>query len=334
MADEHIPAQKLHAYVMGQVSSAEAGEMEAHLGRCPECRQQLTSHLRPADAEPEDSRPPPSLELPETMELSDIPSQVSVSMVPHTIESYDRPSVTSISQSPMSHEAGPPRRGHRRTLLVVAVVLALGVLAAIAVAVVLQPRVRAASLTRQAREALQPVVASQRLADLQHLALRGTAPYVPGADAQVEQRLTDAEEALLVVVDLDGSNTEARSMLALTRLMRGELAEARGHYLEIEALLGPTSDSQLGLGILDYLAGTVANDPADREYSFGQARERFSSLKLGDRGYSEAVYNRCVVALARGDLSEATRLQQVYSELQPDSPWAVELSDLVGVALE
>jgi len=329
MAEQHLTDAQLHAYVMGTASSAEAASTELHLGACADCRRRLTQQLRPTDEEAIDSRPPPSLELPETAELSEIPSQISMVSVPHTIEAEDRPSVTSIN-TPDRRRAAPVPRRKRGRLASAMILLAIVVLICAAVyAVAIRPRARSVTLTRQAEETLEPVLDALRLPELQHTALRGTVPYVPGADAEVEQRLDDARHALDRAVGADSGNTDARSMLALVLLMKGETRAARMQYQEVEALLGASPATTLGLGVLDYMAGVVAEDPADQAYSFEQSETRFSAITLGDPGYPESIFNRCVVAAARGQHEQAARLRDVYAELQPDSPWNAWLEPVV-----
>ena len=329
MAEQHLTDAQLSAYVMGKASSAEATRTELHLGACAECRRRLTQQLRPPTEEVEafDSRPPPSLELPETTELHEIPSQVSMVSIPHTLEAEDRPSVTSINAParPLSAPVRTPRRGRWVAAVVLGTMAALIAVAVYAAAI--RPHARSATLTRRAGETLQPVLQSLRLADLQHTALGGSTAYIPGADAEVEEHLADARNGLERAVSADGGNAEARSMLALVLLMQGETRSARMQYQEVEALQGSSSELKLGMGVLDYMAGVVAEDPKDQTYSFEQAEARFSAIKLGDPGYPESVYNRCVVAAALGQDERAARLHDVYSELQPGSPWVAWLTE-------
>ena len=332
MAEQHLTDAQLSAYVMGKASTAEAAATELHLGACGECRRRLTQQLRPPteDDEALDSRPPPSLELPETRELREIPSQVSMVSIPHTLEAEDRPSVTSIN-APTRPRSAPVRRSSRGRW-VAAVVLG-GMAALIVVAVytaAIRPHARSITQTRRAEETLRPVFQSLRLPDLQHTSLAGATPYVPGADTEVEARLTDARNALERAVSADGGNAEARSMLALVLLMQGETRSARMQYQEVEALLGSSSELKLGMGVLDYMAGVVAEDPKDQTYSFEQAEARFSTIRLGDPGYPESVYNRCIVAAALGEDEQAARLRDVYSELQPGSPGVAWLTERLG----
>ncbi len=325
MSSEHIDEERLQAYIHGQASSTEAQEVEAHLAQCPTCRKRLTGRLRPEENEG-DSKAPPSVELPETQEMKAIPSQVSVMMVPHTLEAEDRPSVTSIDHfgDPEARQRGQRARwiaGATGVVLLCAILLVAGYLLA------LRPKLHSASLAGDASEVLAAVFDSQRLPQMQHPRLLGDTPYRPGSDPDVEALLDEADALLERAVNADPDNVDARRLLALTQLMHGDPRVARQQYQEVEAILGPTAGGHLGQGILDYMAGTVANDPADAEYAFGQAATRFAAVKLGDPGYPQAVYNRCVVAHAQGDPAEARRLQQVYVELQPDSPWIAVLED-------
>lgn len=323
MSSGHIDEQRLQAYVHGQASSAEAREVEAHLAECPTCRKRLTGRLRPEESAGE-SKPPPSVELPETQEMKAIPSQVSVMMVPHTLEADDRPSVTSID-----HFGGPEvrQRGRRARWIAMGtgVVLLGAILLVAGYLLALRPKLHSASLTSEADEVLTLVFESQRLPQMQHPRLVGDTPYRPGGDPAVEALLDEAGALLKRAVDADPNNVDARRLMALTQLMHGDPRVARQQYQEVEAILGPTSYGHLGQGILDYMAGTVANDPADREYAYDQSATRFAAIKLGDPGYPQAVYNRCVVAHSGGDAEEARRLQQVYAELQPDSSWILVL---------
>jgi anti-sigma factor RsiW len=316
----HIDDERLQAYIHGQASTSEARVVESHLAECPTCRKRLTGRMRPETAHDEDSKPPPSVELPETQEMRAIPSQVSVMMVPHTVEDGAPPSVTSIDT--FGDPGRRQRRGRARWIALAtcglfgcALVLVTGYLLTV------RPRLQSASLTEEARQTLAPVFESLRLERVQHPQLAGEVAYRPGADPAIEQRLDSADDLLRRAVDGDPHNVDARRLLALTQLMHGEPRVARLQYQEIEAILGPTADGHLGQGILDYMAGTVANDPADRTYAFEQAAAHFDAIKLGDPGYPHAVYNRCVVADARGDAEEARHLQQVYRELQPESSW-------------
>lgn len=317
---DHIDDERLLAYIHGQAPSSEAQAVESHLAECPTCRKRLTGRLRPETPDDGDSKPPPSVELPETQEMRAIPSQVSVMMVPHTIADGDRPSVTSIDTF---GDPGHRQRRGRARWIAVATLLVLGVSLVLIAGYLLgvRPRLQSASLTEDAREVLTPVFEGQRLLRMQHPQLVGTTAYRPGGDPAIEERLDAADDLLQRAVDGDPRNVDARRLFALTQLMHGEPRMARLQFQEIEAILGPTADGHLGQGILDYMAGTVANDPADRDYAFGQAAAHFNAIKLGDPGYPQAVYNRCVVAQARGDAEEARHLQQVYRELQPESPW-------------
>jgi len=332
MTDRHLTDAELHDYVMGKASPDETARAELHLGGCTDCRRRLTGQFRPDDGTDEalDSRPPPSLELPETAELAEVPSQISMVSIPHTVEAEDRPSVTSISAPVSPGPAASPRTGRGRWFSAAVLgVVGLLVLAAIYVAAV-RPQARSAALTRAAEQKLDPVLRSHRLPDLQHTALRGVNPYVPGADADVEERLSDARRGLERAINSDGGNVGARTLLALVLLMQGETRTARMQYQEVEALVGSAPETTLGMGVLDYMAGIVAEDPADRAYSFEQAEARFSAIKLGDPGYPESVYNRCVVAAAGGRHEQAVRLRDVYAELQPGSPWVAGLDQLVS----
>ncbi len=336
MSDEHLDPATLQAYRMGQVSASEVQRIEAHLASCGACRKQLTATIRPAAdvGVGLEHRAPPSVEVPETYELREVPSQVSVMKVPHTVEAGDRPSVTSINtgMEPLARPAPPRRR--RGGAIVAAVALMMLVVFSLAVIYVgfVRPHARSASQTRRAEALMQPVLQDQRLAELQHPALRGQRPYRPGADADIEQALAEAEALLERAVRADSGNVDARMQLALIQLMHGEAAAARGHYQEVEATLGPTPSTRIGLGVLDYLAGAVAPDDGDRQYALQQAAARFAEVRLGDPGYPESIYNRAVVAHALGDAAEAARLQGVFAELQPGSPWNEVLSGLLGGA--
>ena len=176
---------------------------------------------------------------------------------------------------------------------------------------------------------LIPVLQRARLPRLQHPELRGGAVYRPGTDAALDAALADAAAALTRSVEADGGNWEARIRLGLTQLMRGETREARAHFLEAEATAGPRPATELGLGILDYLAADVAGDEADRLYSLDQADQHFQAVALGDPGYAEALYNRAVVCVARGDREQARQLLDAYRVVQPDSPWVLEMEGLL-----
>ena len=106
------------------------------------------------------------------------------------------------------------------------------------------------------------------------------------------------------------------------------IAEVRAEE-NLLLIRGAVPETHLGLGILDYLAAGVAEDPTDRSYSLEQADLHFAAIKLGDPGYPEAIYNRAVVALARDDEDEARRLLSVYAELRPGSPWIAELQRMI-----
>ncbi len=328
-AETHVDPAILEAYARGDLPPGRAKEVEVHVGRCASCRDRLTEGLGSGEEGATGSIAPPSVEVPETAEVRAVPSQVSVMHVPQTLDGGGTPSHTSVTTGigPRRARSTPPRpRSAARLALtsLLAVALVVSALAAVYL-LAIHPRTRSGQLTDRAGEALGPVLARVRLADLQHPSLRGTDVYRPGSDPALEQSLLDAEDALRRAVDANGANWEARNLLALSNLMHGQLREARTHYQEVEATVGPRPETHLGLGILDYLAADVANDPADREYALAQADLHFRELALDDAGYAEALYDRAVVALARGDAEEAARLLDAYRVIQPGSPWIAEL---------
>ncbi len=344
MADDgsHLDSDTLLRYAHGELSSAEAKEIERHLADCRTCRKTLSKALAPPPGAADSwaglqTGPPPTVELPETQEHREIPSQVSVMNIPQTIEQDSLPShtsvVTGIGPTPEPQTRArrkPPRKRRGRAGWIVALVLLVAVAGGAALALGVRPRARSAALTASAEESLGGVFAQARLVDLQHPALRGETAYRPGADPDLELRLTSAEELLGRAIDADPANADARQLLALTHLLHGEPRVARQQYLEIEALQGTTPAVHLGLGILDFLAAGVAEDPADRAYSLEQADGHFAAVQLADPGYAAAVYNRAVVARAQGDEDEARRLLSVYAEIMPGSPWIEELAASLG----
>lgn len=329
-AAPHPPPPMLAAYARGDLTPADARLVEKHVAVCGDCRASLTDGYDRSDDKAKESLAPPSVEMPETAEVRAIPSQVSVMHVPHTLEGGGVPSRTSITTGigPRRGTAGGRPRGRRLgRWLAAGMVLGLG--AAVLLAVVLfgvAPRVIAAQLTRQAETELAPLLQRSRLAELQHPALTGDEVFRPGGDAALGQALTSAAADLTRAVDASADRADARRLLALTHLLRGQVREARAHYLEVEAIVGPAPETQLGLGILDYLAAGVANDDADREYALEQADDHFRQLSVGDAGYAEALYNRAAVSAARGDREQARQLLDAYRVIQPDSPWVAELA--------
>ncbi len=327
---EHISPEKLQDYARGRLSTVASRIVEEHIAVCADCRAALTRGL-PAQGtadEADEHTAPPSAEIPETAELREIPSEVSVMSVPHTVEGMDRPSQVSVTTGigPLNKPRRKPSRRSSKAGKIVLAVLLLSVMAGLGYWFGVRPHARSQTLARQAGDALQPVVASIRLADLQHPTLTGTEPYLPGKDQQLTETLARTEGMLARAVEADNGNLEARLMLALNHLVQGDPRVSRAQYNEVMALGGPSARIHMGLGILDYMASHVANNPTDKAYALKQADEHFAAIQLGDIGYSEAIYNRAVVALARDDAKEARRLLQVYTEIKPKSPWTDELA--------
>lgn len=333
MADpkDHISPEKLQDYARGRLSTVASRIVEEHIAICADCRSALTRGLPPQQTAVDDAdahTAPPSSEIPQTAELREIPSEVSVMSVPHTVEGLDRPSQVSVTTGigPLNK---PRRKSSRRSSRISKVVLAVLLLGAVGAAAFwfgVRPHARSQNLARQAGDILQPVVADIRLADLQHPTLTGTEPYLPGKDRELTETLARTEDMLRRAVDADAGNLEARLMLALNHLVQGDPRVSRAQYNEVMALGGPSARIHMGLGILDYMASHVANNPTDKAYALEQSDGHFDAIQLGDVGYSEAIYNRAVVSLARDDQDEARRLLQVYAEIKPKSPWTDELA--------
>lgn len=343
MSDDanHVDPTRLDAYARGELPPADAKAVERHVAGCGECRDRLTHGLGGAggDGAADERLEPPSMEVPETAQVRAVPSQVSVMYVPHTLDGDGKPSHTSVTTGigPSHRREARPRRRVRHLGKAAAGLLVLALLLVVVVAAYLvgiRPHARSTQLTRRAQNTLVPVLEASRLPELQHPALRGVRVYRPGDDPQLEATLTEAEDALQQAVDANGDNVDARRMLALAHLMHGEPRIARTQLLEVEATLGPGPETQLGLGILDYLAAEVANDPEDRAYALAQADGHFQEVTLGAPGYPAALYNRALVALSRQDPGEARRLLGVYAELQPGSPWTAELQGRIEAASE
>jgi Putative zinc-finger len=339
MADDgpHLDPDTLLRYAHGEMSSQEAKDIERHLADCKTCRKTLSKALAPPPGAVDSYAglqhgSPPTMDLPETQEHREIPSQVSVMNIPQTVEQDHQPSHTSVVTGigPTPEPASRPRRKVRqkrrrsRVAWVIAFLVLLLLAAATTTVLGVRPKARSAVLTASAAETLRPVTDQARLAQLQHPALHGSTAYRPGDDPALELRLTEAEDELSRAVEANPANIQARQLLALTHLLHGDPRVARQQVLEVEALSGTIPEVHLGLGILDFLAAGVAEDPSDRAYSLEQADAHFAAITLGDPGYPESIYNRSVVASTAGDADEARRLLMVYVELRPGSSWIQE----------
>lgn len=345
MADDepHLDPDTLLRFAHGEISSQDAKDIERHLADCKTCRKTLSKALAPPPGAADSYAglqhgSPPSMDLPETQEHREIPSQVSVMNVPQTVEHTHQPSHTSVvtgigpTPEPASRRRRKERRIRRRRRRVGWIIALLVVMLAAAAFTTIfgvRPKARSAALTAAAAETLGPVSNQARLTLLQHPALHGTTPYRPGDDPALELRLTEAEDDLSRAVEADPANMEARQLLALTHLLHGDPRVARQQFLEVEALRGTIPEVHLGLGILDFLAAGVAEDPSDRTYSLEQADAHFAAITLGEPGYPESIYNRSVVAHASGDADEARRLLAVYAELRPGTFWFEEQQDRI-----
>lgn len=332
-ATTHVEPALLDEYARGDLGPAETRAVERHLAGCDDCRARLTEGLRAAEQDEGSSAAPPSVEVPETAEVMAVPSQVSVMHVPQTIEGDGAPSHTSVTTGigprPPRKEPTGRGRGIRRAIKIAVVIAILFSALAAAYVIGFRPRARSGQLTERAGEMLAPVLEHTRLPRLQHPHLQGSTVYRPGTDAVLDAALADAAAALSRAVEADGGNWEARARLGLTQLMRGETRESRAQFQEAEATAGPRPGTQLGLGILDYLAADVAGDEADRAYALDQADGHFQAVALGDPGYAEALYNRAAVSLARGDREQARQLLDAYRVVQPDSTWIPEMEELL-----
>ena len=237
---DHPPENTLAAYARGELTPANARAVEDHVAACADCRAQLTrGYSRTSDGS---GAAPPSVEVPETAEVRAIPSQVSVMHVPQTLEGGGQPSQTSVTTGigPTRKTADSrPRRGGLGRWLAVGMALLLASATVIAVVLVgVLPRARAVQLTRRAEGELTPLLERTRLAELQHPALRGAQVFRPGSDAAVEQSLSAATDDLTRAVGASPERADTRRLLALTHLLRGEVRDARAHFLEAEAIAG------------------------------------------------------------------------------------------------
>ncbi|MCK6526516.1 tetratricopeptide repeat protein [Myxococcota bacterium] len=141
--------------------------------------------------------------------------------------------------------------------------------------------------------------------------------------------LRGALEALKRAVDQDPKNASAHLALAWLYLAHRQDADARFQILEAETYGADPASVQLGRALIAFRTSLSARTPGDRDDSLAQADEHLSRVGPSDEGYREAVFDRVLVARARGHDDHARELATSYARLVPDDPLNADLEALL-----
>ncbi len=292
---------EIYEYLTGSPAAAQKSNIESHLSRCANCRQELAQLLRILN--------------PEQAESSEIAQESSPQEIRNMVAFVQK----------VSRNESKKRSIYRWGSIAAAAIIAIALSSA--GFTYLYVKIKAQNLCNQGRSLLQAVYEPRSPSDLR-LDLPFRSEVSQRAASESEEASSGAEKYFNQAIGVREGTTEAHLALGYLHLKKGQFSYAEREFQAVLDNRDMQAQALIGRGVSRFEGGLASANPIARSGLMKGALADFEGVLRLNPGSNEALYDKVQVLYQVGRHQEALQGIEAYLARDPDSLWAAKLRDL------